>query len=962
MAEQQHVDFYIVGIGTSAGGLEALENFFSNMPPDNGVAFVVVQHLSPDYESHMVELLSKYTSIRVHEAQDGMPVERNTIYLIPRRKNMTIFKGKLFLVDYDRSRGLNLPIDIFFESLAQNYGERAIGIILSGTGSDGTRGIRAIKEMGGMVMAQDDSAKFDGMPRSAILTQLVDYIASPEDMPANLLSYVKHPCLATDPTRKSILANDEDTMSKLFTILRSQTEIDFADYKPNTIVRRIERRMSINQIDDLAGYVDYLQQSPDECQSLFKEFLIGVTKFFRDPEAFELLQNKVIPTLFAGKSRQDQIRVWVTGCSTGEEAYSLAILFREQIEKTNTYVDVKIFATDIDSNALNYASQGAYPESIMADVSADRIQNYFIKKGDTYEVLRNVRSMVVFAHQNLIKDPPFSRMNLIACRNLLIYLKPVLQKRVLELFQFALNPGGVLFLGSSETIGNYADHFSSIHNKWKIYQYEGGTPPLLQHARIATSGEDGKIGVKDYRQPRTIDDWRSSDSVLRSLVEQMMPPCVVVDEKQIVIHAFGDVRDYLEAPIGYRVNLNILNMARQELSLPLSTALHRTMQEQQEVIYKNIKLQDAGQVRYINLKTRLFWERNNRQRLVLVTFEPIALELDEAPHAEEFNLSHTVSQRITNLEQELQYTKENLQATIEELETSNEELQATNEELLAANEELQSTNEELQSVNEELITVNNEYQLKIRELTDLNNDINNLLTNTDIGTIFLDTNLSVRKFTPAAQADINLLDQDIGRPFAHISHNFFEVDLVKEARYVLETGDSTAQEIQSSRGMWYIVKTLPYTTHTRRVDGVVITLVDLTQRKKAEEKLRLFQTAFTASTDGMTITDPNQPDNPVIYANPAYERLTGYQIDEIIGRNCRFLQGTDRHQPALKQLRAAIKTGEQCQAILRNYRKDGTMFLNELTIYPLHDFFGNLTHFVGVQRDVTNQLTTEQGE
>ena len=529
MVEQQQPDFHIVGIGTSAGGLEALEKFFTNMSMDNHVAFVVIQHLSPDYKSHMVELLSKHTPMQVHEAKDGMCVEPNNIYLIPRRKNMTLFKGKLFLVDYGQSRGLNLPIDIFFQSLAQDQGEKAVGIILSGTGSDGTRGIRTIKEMGGMVMAQDDSAKFDGMPRSAVSTQLVDFIASPEEMPASLLNYIKHPCLAVDPTHKLIITKDQDAMGKMFAILRAQTEIDFSEYKPNTIVRRVERRMSINQIDQLLDYVDYLQQSPAECQSLLKEFLIGVTKFFRDPEAFKLLESKVIPGLFSGKNRQDQIRVWVTACSTGEEAYSLAILFREYMEKTNNHVDVKIFATDIDRAALEYASQGTYPESIMADVSSDRLQNYFIKRGDTYETLRSVRSMVVFAHQNLVKDPPFSKMNLISCRNFLIYLKPVLQKKMLDIFQFSLNPGGFLFLGGSETVGDYADIFSSIDSKWKIYQYEGGVPPLLQHSRIANNIENNRVGVKDYRQHKK--DWNNDDSVLRSMVEQVMPPCAVVDQK-----------------------------------------------------------------------------------------------------------------------------------------------------------------------------------------------------------------------------------------------------------------------------------------------------------------------------------------------------------------------------------------------------------------------------------------------
>ena len=466
MANTPSSDFYVVGIGTSAGGLEALEKFFTNMPPDDQMAFVVVQHLSPNYESHMVELLSKYTSLKVHEARDGVKVEPKNIYLIPRRKNMTIFKGKLYLVEYGRSQGLNLPIDIFFESLAKDQGEKSIGIVLSGTGSDGTRGIRAIKEMGGMVMAQDDSAKFDGMPRSAVSTQLVDYVIAPEEMAASLLSFIKHPCLNRDLSLPPAIADDQVPLEKLFAILRARTGIDFSDYKHNTILRRIGRRMSINQINEFKDYLKFVEHSPTESQTLYKEFLIGVTRFFRDPEAFDLIKKEVIPELLKGKEPKDQIRVWVPGCSTGEEAYSLAILFQEYMQETGQHVDIKIFATDIDQDALDFASRGTYPESTLADVSHKRLRDFFIKRGDSYEILRHVRASVVFAYQNLIKDPPFSRIDLVSCRNLLIYLQPHLQKNVIKLFQFALRPRGFLMLGSSETVGEYADVFASHHNRW----------------------------------------------------------------------------------------------------------------------------------------------------------------------------------------------------------------------------------------------------------------------------------------------------------------------------------------------------------------------------------------------------------------------------------------------------------------------------------------------------------------
>ncbi len=739
---------YIVGIGTSAGGLEALEKFFSSAPPLTGLAFVVIQHLSPDYKSHMVQLLSKYTPLSVFEAEDGMPVETNSIYLLPRRKNMTIFKGKLYTVDYNRSHGgLNLPIDIFFESLAHDQGERSVGIILSGTGSDGTRGIRAIKEQGGLVIAQDDSAKFDGMPRSAISTRLVDYILPPEKIAITLLKYIKHPSLAADGIFEVPIPVHDNQLAKLFAVVQASTGVDFTDYKPNTILRRIERRMTVNQIENLNDYVTVLQDSPDESRTLYKEFLIGVTRFFRDGEAFQKIQDTVIPGLLQGRSRQSQVRVWIPGCSTGEEAYSLAILFREHMEKTGQYFDIKIFATDLDKEALDFASRGVYQESVLADISTERLRNFFVKRGDTYEVLRPLRGLVVFAHQNLIKDPPFSKMDLISCRNLLIYLQPKLQQRVLSIFQFALNSDGYLFLGSSESVGDFADVFKTIDNKWKLFQFDGTIRPRLDQTQLTGRTESPRsVGVTAYRQPiaQGTDDWRTSDPVLRSLVEQVMPPCLVVDENGSIIHAFGDLEPYLKLPQGYQIDLNVRKMAREPLSLPLSTALHRTSQNEEEVVYSNIRLESGPE---INLTVRLFFEKNSRQRLFLIMFTPTDTPGGNPETAEIFSLPKGAAQRINVLEQELQYTKENLQATIEELETSNEELQATNEELMAANEELQSTNEELQSVNEELITVNSEYQAKIMELTNLNDDVNNLLKSTDVGTIFLDANLHLRKFT-----------------------------------------------------------------------------------------------------------------------------------------------------------------------------------------------------------------------
>lgn len=855
-------NLYIVGIGTSAGGLEALERFFSQMPLHPQVAFCVVQHLSPDYKSHMVELLSKYTPIPVQQATDGVMVQGGNIYLLPPKKNMTIFKNRLYLVDYDRSHGLNLPIDILFESLAKNSKTHAIACVLSGTGSDGTRGIRAIKEYGGMVLAQDDSAKFDGMPRSAIATQLVDYVSPPEQMPELVLRYVAHPNPIIVSEAPAHLPQD-DLISKVLAILHDQNSIDFTGYKLNTLVRRIERRMNLFEIEDLRDYIAYLERSPNERRVLVKEFLIGVTRFFRDAEAFEYLQTHIIPQLLNGRPRRDQVRVWVPACATGEEAYSLAILFQDYMERMGHFVDVKIFATDIDREALNTAGQGVYAESVLADIPPNLLERYFVKHGDHYEILRSIRGMVVFAYQNLITDPPFSRIDLVSCRNVLIYLTPEVQNRIIATFQFSLKQGGYLFLGSSESLGDRGADFSVESAKWKIYQYRGNYRPLMPNIVPPRASPALTLTPRDYRAATARgQDLRSSDVVLRSLVEQVLPPCVVINEDLTVLHAFGELSLYLQPPRGYQVSLNLLKMVPEELITPLSTAIHRTLREEIEVNYQQVQVGKDGQnPHFVKITTRLFWQHDQNQKLVLVLFdsEPVTEEKANSPTFVPYELSDGMAQRIFNLEQELQFTRENLQATIEELETSNEELQATNEELMAANEELQSTNEELESVNEELLTVNNEHQLKIRELSALNDDINNLLKSTDIGTVFLDAELKVRKFTPAAQNAINLLEQDIGRPINHFAHQLRDFDLEAQVLQVLDTLATREMEVQHRDGHWLLLRIAPYRTHANQITGIVITMVDITELKRvshlAEEQSHYAQTVLNSLTAQIAVVD-----------------------------------------------------------------------------------------------------------
>jgi len=922
--EQDVTKFYIVGIGTSAGGLETLEKFFSNMAADSGLAFVVVQHLSPDYKSHMVQLLSKHTAMPVYEVNDGVQIVPNCIYLITPKKNMTIFHRKLYLRDYGPEPGLNLPIDVFLRSLAEDVSDKAIAIILSGTGSDGTRGIRAIKEAGGMVMAQDDSAKFDGMPRSAVATQLVDYILPPERMPIELLKFVQHPRAATDAAMQSLLTGDEDSLSKIFALLRTHNGVDFTYYKPNTVVRRIEHRMGINQIEKLSNYLQYLYQSKTEVQALHKELLIGVTKFFRDTEAFQFVQDKVIPAIFEGKGNRDQIRVWVASCSTGEEAYSLAILIREYMERTKTYLDVKIFATDIDQDALDFAGRGAYSESIAADVSWERLRNFFIKKGETYEIMRQVREMVIFAQQNLIIDPPFSKIDLVTCRNVLIYFQPILQRKVLSTFQFALKPEGFLFLGSSETVGDQDTFFLCRHNKWKVYQHKGFRPSFsdqphsmpLERAQLPAPKSASYVAAST----NLFDNRRTAEDTFKNLITGILPPCVIVDKNYDIVHAFGEVGQFLQLPTGYNISMNLLKMAHQDLAVVLSTALHKAFKDNQKITYNNIHLKNGAQVRQIHLTAKPI-VTDGHTRLGAVIFELIT-NVETQENVTKFDFDHNASQRITDLEQELQYTKENLQATIEELETSNEELQATNEELLAANEELQSTNEELQSVNEELITVNSEYQAKIQELIDLNNDLNNLFNSTDIGIIFLDENLRVRKFTPAAQQNINLLAQDIGRPLQHLSHNFHTFDIVNMSEQVIKTLEQVDEEVQNSLSRWFRLKILPYRTLENTVKGVIITLMDITALKRTEMALTESEEHFRRLTESTVEGVVFLEGGYVIDSNPAFSSMFGYKSAEIVGRNF-----VDFIAPQFQaQLLSFSQTNYDKPYQISGVKKDGTVF------------------------------------
>lgn len=884
---------YYVGVGASAGGLEALEAFFSPMAPDSGLAFIVIQHLSPDYKSMMVELLSKRTAMPVRRAEEGMRVEANSVYLIPPKKNLSIFHGKLLLSESDHSRGLNLPIDVFLRSLADDQAEKAIGVILSGTGSDGVRGIRAIKEAGGMVMVQsEESAKFDGMPRAAIATGLADFILPPDEMPAKLLSFARHP-YAAKVDRPQTLLSDEDRLTRIFALLRERTRVDFTFYKPSTVIRRIERRMTVNQIHELRDYVKFMESYSGEVMTLYRDLLIGVTSFFRDREVFDELETRYLPALFE-RVESREIRFWVAGCSTGEEAYSLAMLSREVIERLGKRLNVKIFATDLDRDAILRASNGLYPESIAADLSPKLLTKYFHRREEHYQIDRSIREMVVFAQHNLIKDPPFTNIELVSCRNLLIYLQPVLQRKAMELMNFSLNPQGILLLGSSETTGESADLYETLHQKFKIYTSKGKRRPTRgaefsavpevrpwQHRARAASGG----------WPRNQDEERMLDRFLQSLAGDYVPLAVVVNEALEVLHILGEPDGYFRLPSGKLMN-DITKIAVKDLAIPLATGLQKVFKSGEELKYTSIRLKWRDETRNIQVRIRPLPGKKGQEVLAAVFIEETAPPLKEpaaGSNTQVYDVAQEVEQRIHDLEQELQFSRENLQATIEELETSNEELQATNEELLASNEELQSTNEELQSVNEELHTVNAEYQSKIIELTELNNDLDNLMASTRIGTLFLDENLTIRRFTPEIRRIFKILDSDIGRPANHLMHNLTKIDLFERIQAVAEQAVDQELEVCTQSGEWWLMRILPYHVGIGTVSGVVLNFIDISLFKNTQQALfereSLLSSLYRATPAGIGRV-VNRTFQEV---NDQLCQMVGYTRNELVGQSARLV-------------------------------------------------------------------------
>jgi two-component system CheB/CheR fusion protein len=881
--------FPIVGIGASAGGLDALEQFLGNVPENCGMAFVVIQHLDPTQKGMLPELLQRITRMEVFQAKDRMRVKPGGVYVIPPNKSMSILKGMLHLFEPLEIRGLRLPIDFFLHSLAEDMGKRAIGLILSGMGSDGSAGLRAIKEKNGIVIVQDPvSAQFDSMPRHAIDSVIPDLVAPPNELPQLLFDF-----LNLIPSVRSSLdleIKDQSALEKIVILLRSRTGNDFSLYKKNTVYRRIERRMSVHKIDKISSYVRFLQENPKEIDILFKELLIGVTNFFRDGSVWEKMHETMIG-LFSKSTARYELRAWVPGCSTGEEAYSLAILFKEALDKIyqHSNYSLQIFATDLDNDAIETARKGLFPSNITADVSPYRLKRFFIKTEDGYRVNTEIREMIVFATHNVIMHPPFTKIDILSCRNLLIYLDAELQKKLLGLFYYSINPDGILLLGSSETLGTQSHFFSALDSKLKIYLKSSTSLPAELFDFPAVFSKTNPTNTEKQMPVKSVQNIQTLAEQL--MLQQYSPAGVLVNENGDIIYISGRTGKYLEPAVG-KANLNIFAMLRDGLRNEFPMAFRKTILTKEVVILRNIKVGTNGGTKIINVTIQAIEKPEPLNGMVIIIFSDVP-DSPVSRQGAKKGKSDQNAARHSELEDELQRTREEIQIIVEEMQTSQEELKSANEELQSTNEELQSTNEELttskeemQSLNEELQTVNAELQSKVDDFSRVNNDMKNLLNSTDIATLFLDKELKIRRYTIQATKIFKLIKSDIGRPFTDLVSDLIYPGLAVDAQEVLQTLVFIQKQIATIDNRWLSVRIMPYRTFDDRIDGLVITFINITELKQAEVKLQetlQMNRLIIQTSDDIIIK--LSTDYMITMFNPAAEKLFGKKRKEIINQD-----------------------------------------------------------------------------
>ncbi len=962
--------FFIVGIGASAGGLEAFKEFFTAMPSTPDMAFVLIQHFDPNHKSLLVQLLKNHTQMTVTEVEDNTKVVPDHVYIIPPNKNMAIFNGVLHLIEPSESRGFWKPIDFFLSSLAEDQRERSVGIILSGTGTEGTLSLKKIKGHGGLAVVQDPkTAKYDEMPRSAISAGAEDFVLPVHEMPNFLITYRKNRKIV--PQNKLLpTSGSPELWDKIFTLLRNETGCDFCEYKEATLMRQIEKRMAINQMDKLEDYIKYLQTDRGEVVKLFQELLIGVTCFFRDKEAFRVLQEIIIPRIIRDKKDGDDIRIWVPGCSTGEEAYSLAILFNEAICQQSKKIKVQIFASDLDENAINCARKGVYLETIALDMPPEILARYFQPETVNFRIRKEIRDQVIFSGHNLLKDPPFSKQDLVSCRNLLIYLKPEAQRKVVDVFHYALKPHGILFIGSSESLGNNSYLFEVLDQKNKLYRHK-----TVDQDEIPNIGHLFRVPIPIINAKNRIRKKDNGQS-LASITEQLLladyaPACTIINHKGVCVYFSGNTGSYLQ-PLQGEAQLNILNMATGGLRTELCILINKVRKTLKMKERKGITIEMDGRTRKIDLRIRPMNHLEPIGDYLMVTFH------DREEYQEKITGTMVVKSEevfeLHALEQELAETKEYLRSTIEQLEVSNVELKYSNEELQSSNEELQCTNEEmetskeeLQSINEELITVNTELQAKMDELANTNDDLDNLLASTEIGTLFLDSELIIKRFTPSMSQIFNLIPSDVNRSVRDLSSNLINNRLLDELEKVLTTLVPLKTTVKSKDGTWYQMRAIPYQNSENVIKGLTVTFVDTTQETLVTEELKDIKERYEQLLS-ITKTMVYTQDNNLVYTSLS-DKHPDFEFRNIVGKTDQELFSGHEAKVLNTIKKKVLRTGEPARESVQLELGGRTRFY-DLVVRPVlenNKIIGidctsmDITEFAMAERDLKVLKKDENG-
>jgi two-component system CheB/CheR fusion protein len=937
--------FPVVGICASAGGLAAFKTFFAAMPADSGMAFVLIPHLDPTHASLMVELVSRQTAMKVSEVEEGTAVEPNRVYVIPPNAYLSIAAGRLHLSKPTEQQRHQTAIDPFFHSLAEDQREKAIGIVLSGTGSHGTPGLKEIKLAGGLTAAQDpETAEYEQMPRSAIDAGIVDYVLPADKLPEALINSIRQASLSHPVAVQAAEAN-AGQIDHILDLLSARTKFDFRCYRKNMLMRRVQRRMALRHLNEISDYLSFLREHPDEITALTSDLLIGVTSFFREPEAFHVLKQKVIPELVARQVGEIPVRAWVPACATGEEAYSIAILLIEQFTAIKKPVSLQVFATDIDEESLEAARHGIYAARSIGELSPDRLQQFFVKLDrGRYHVNKQLRGSIVVTRQNVISDPVFSKVDLICCRNLLIYLEPELQQKLMSLFHFALNERGYLLLGRSESVGRRTDLFEPLSTKWRIYRrIDSGRRDPVQ-APIAAV-EDRRMRVpqgEPIRRPPM-----GFPELMHKVMAEHALAAVLIDRKFEILSLFGPTSNYLVLPTGEPTR-DLLAMAPQDLRTKIRVACHKVLTGGDATSEADARIVRNGSSVRCTITVHLLHEPKGADGLLLLTFQDRpGQDLSASPPHPGTEEELAV---IQQLEYEVKITRQDLQSTIEELRRSNEDVMSTNEELQSANEELESSKEELQSFNEELTTVNSQLQDKIEELESANNDIRNLFNSTEIATVFLDKDLRIRRFTPAIAPLLSLTESDVGRPIRDFALRFIDKSLMHDAERVLDNLAPLETEVQTENGRSYLRRILPYRTADGRVQGVAIAFVNITERVATEAQSRLFTTLLRDSNDAVMVQNL---DGQITAWNRGAEKMYGYAAAEALRLHSVDLVPMDE-RTAHEAVFRRIAQGEEIQSFdTRRLTKDGSLLDVWLTVTRLTDDRGNPIGIATTERDVT---------